>query len=151
MRMTLNLRPLLLATLIAGTWVGGTPAATAQVILGLPDEEAATPSKQAASDAVKSNMKSVRKLVLDAHTLITHRRFSPQQARRLSDDLKRDADALRADAAASSDIVTPLAEGAAEIGAPMQGESQFDALAKLETALARYPQIYDDPDWKPLR
>jgi hypothetical protein len=143
--------------LLAATIVASLPAAAnvaiAQVILGLDDEAPPATAKQPASDAVQSGMSAIRKLVLDAHTLITHRRFAPDQARRFSAGIKQSVAALKADPAAPAlaDVLTLLDDGATQIAAPMSGDSQLDALAKFETALDRYPQLFNDPEWKPLR
>lgn len=127
-------------------------AAPAQTILTVPDEPAVS-GKIEASDTVKSNMASIRRLVADNHTLITHRRFAPSAARKLASDLQRHVAAMRADAAASalSDVLTPLGEGASGLAAPVSGDSQLEALAQLETGLDSYAQRVNDPDWKPLR
>jgi hypothetical protein len=142
----------IVASLLAAADAAIAPS-VAQVIMGLPDKAPPTAAKQPASDAVKTGMSAVRKLVLDAHTLITHRRFAPDQARRFSTSIKQSVAALKSDPAAPAlaDVLTLLDDGATQIAAPMSGDSQLDALAKFETALDRYPQLFDDPEWKPLR
>lgn len=128
-------------------------AATAQVVLGLPDETTAPAARPLASPALREAMTAIRKLVLDNHSLVTHRRLSPDQARSFAADIKRHATALEVgtDASALSEIVTPLTDGATSIAETGSATSQLAGLEKIETALARYPQLFDDPDWKPLR
>lgn len=141
----------LAAILLAALWLGGAPAALPQVILGLPDETAG--EKVAASDRIKSGMASIRKLVIDAHTLITHRRLSPDGARRFASAVDRHIADLRDDPAASalSSVLDDIASGAKQIAAPDSGDGKLDGLDKIETALTRYALLFDDPDWKPLR
>jgi hypothetical protein len=141
------------AALLGGACHG---AALAQVVLGLPDDalaDTSTAARQPASAEVKAGMAAIRRLVLDTHTLITHRRLSPEAARRFAADLRRHTASLRTDPAAASlaVILTPLEEGAVAVAGPTSGSSQLDGLDKIETALDRYPQLFDDPDWKPLR
>lgn len=133
-----------------------TPAnvAIAQVIMGLPDDRSYTGTdKPEAADAVKSGMATIRHLVLDAHSLITHRRMAPDQARRLSTGIKQAIATLKSDPAAPAlaEVLTLLDDGATQIAAPISGDGQLEALAKFEIALARYPQLFDDPTWQPLR
>jgi hypothetical protein len=128
--------------------------AGAQVILGLPEEPAAAAqTKQPASDAMRSEMAAIRKLVIDAHSLITHRRIAPGQARRFAADLKLHVKALNADPAARvmTALLKDIADSADQIGSGSAGDGQLDALDKIEAALSRYPQLFDDADWKPLR
>jgi hypothetical protein len=135
--------------------LAGASTSRAQVVLGLPDDPtpAAQAAPQLAPDGVRSGMAAIRKLVLDAHTLITHRRLSPEQARRFAKEVKQHVILLQSvqPTPAFAEILTSLSEGAAEIAGPVSGTSQLDGLDKIETALARYPQVFDDPDWKPLR
>lgn len=143
---------LALAAAIALPLAGAVPCqSAAQVVLGLPDEPA--DAKVKASDRVKAGMAGIRKLVIDAHTLITHRRLSPDSARRFAAGVDRHISEVKGDptAAALSPILDDIAGGAAHIAAPDSGDGKLDGLDKIETALARYPQLFDDPDWKPLR
>lgn len=138
--------------LVAGAFFAA--GANAQVILGLPDTEAtATAARQPPSASLQSGMAAIRKLVRDVHSLITHRRLPPDQARRFATDLKRYVTALKANTSEPrlNEILTLLAEAAEQIGAPVSGNSHLDALDKIDAALNRYPQLIDDPEWKPLR
>lgn len=134
-----------------GTW-NITTTVRAQIILSLPDESSEG-AKTPASAGVKSGMTAIRMLVLDAHTLITHRRLSPEAARRFAKDVKQNVAHLQADptAAVLTDMLADLTAGADQIAAPTSGNSKLDGLDKIEMALSRYPELIDDPDWKPLR
>lgn len=151
MRMPRQCRSLLLWSCTAMLFAGG---AGAQVILGFPDEApAVAQTKQAASDAMRSGMAAIRKLVIDAHSLITHRRMAPDQARRFAAALKFHVKTLSADPAARviAAILKDIGDGADQVGGGAAGDGQLDALDKIEAALTRYPQLIDDAEWKPLR
>jgi hypothetical protein len=152
MRMPRQYRSLLLCCCTAMLFAGG---AGAQVILGLPDDEpaAAAQAKLPASEAMQSGMAAIRKLVIDAHSLITHRRMAPDQARRFAAGLKFHVKTLNADPAAPvmTAVLKDIADGADQIGSGAAGDGQLDALDKIEAALTRYPQLIDDAEWKPLR
>lgn len=126
--------------------------ANAQVVLGIPDEAStAAPVRQPAPPALRLGMAEIRKLVLNAHSLITHRRLSPDQGRHLAADLKRQIAAIRPIAGNVESILRDIEDGAEQIGNGPPGAPQLDALERIDAALARYPQLIDDPDWKPLR
>jgi hypothetical protein len=142
--------PIAMLACFAGTSSHG--QAHAQTILTLPDDAEPT-ARQPVSSSMKATMAGLRKLVLDNHTLITHRRFAPADARRMASEVQRSTAALRAEPAtpALEKILAPLSEGAKHLSAPAAPDSQLDALAQLETAFDRYQTLFDDPDWKPLR
>lgn len=149
-RPALRLASSIIVATVLGAMMSG--PAIAQVILALPDDEPAA-AKHPANDKIKSGMAGIRKLVIDAHTLITHRRQSPDAARRFASEVKRHVADLKSDPAAAPLTATldAIATGADQIAAPGGGDGKLDGLDKIETALARYPQLFDDPDWKPLR
>lgn len=145
-----NLLPLLGAAVVFAS----SGAAATQSIFSLPDDPLAHAAREPASPSVKSGMAAIRRLAADAHTLITHRRFAPDQARRFSAAIGSRVEALKTDPAASQalkDVLTLLAEGAAQVGEPVSGDSQLEGLVKIETALNRYPQLFEDAGWQPLR
>lgn len=141
----------LVSAAFAATVVVTHEPTVAQVILGLPDE--AAPAKAAASDGVKTGMAAIRKLVVDAHTLITHRRLAPEGARRFAGEVKRHVGDMKSapDAARLDGILDDISQGADAIAAPGSGDGKLDGLDKIESALVRYPQLFEDPNWKPLR
>lgn len=143
---------LTLASIAAVAHVARPPAAAAQVVLGLPDENGSA-DKTPASEAIKAGMSGIRKLIVDTHTLITHRRLAPDGARRFAAEVKRHVDAMRPDPAAVSlaETLDEIAQGATAIAEPANADARLDGLDKIERALAHYPQLFDDPDWKPLR
>lgn len=152
--------PLLVAVAIASEAPISAPAATAQVIMtqvimGLPDDDKsyAGAARPLAGDAVTSGMSTIRELVLDAHSLVTHRRLAPDQAGRISTSIRQTVATLKSDpgAAALTEVLTLLDDGATQLATPMSGDSQLEALSKFEIAFARYPQLVDDPKWQPLR
>jgi hypothetical protein len=143
--------PLLLAVAVMA--VTG-PAASAQVVLGLPDDEPAQAvAKHQASPQLHSGMQAIRTLVLNAHSLVTHRRLSPGEARRFAAALKRHVADLQPSASdpVQREVLTPIAAAAEPFAVPVSGDSQLDALDKIEAALNRYPQLVDDTAWQPLR
>lgn len=143
-----------IASCLAVTTASRPNPVSAQVVLGLPDEPSDKGTKLQPSTEVRAGMRTIRQRVLDAHSLITHRRMPRQGALQLRSDLFRTADALKgqADAApALQEILALVVTGASEIGEPTAPDAQFEGLSKLETALERYPLVFEDPDWQPLR
>lgn len=124
-------------------------------------EQIATPAQQSptllATDAdVRREMESLRKLVIDHHTLITHRRLSPASGHKLASDVRRVGDTLAASRLARE--TPPLAALAAEVqasatlldAAPASPE-MLQGLMRLVAVLDRYPRSFAHPDWTPLQ
>ncbi|MEQ1709769.1 MAG: hypothetical protein ABL908_00020 [Hyphomicrobium sp.] len=112
----------------------------------------------AASSTMRAGMAVIRKSVLSHHTLITHRRLAPADARRFAATLHAEATALKsghglapAAAQAFEDLLEAVASAASAITASSSTDDQMSALARIEDALAQYPTLFHDPIWEPLR
>ncbi|WP_295557735.1 hypothetical protein [uncultured Hyphomicrobium sp.] len=119
---------------------------------------ASADAKWPADDVLRSGMAAIRKATLDSHTLVTHRRMPPASARSFAERIRKEADRIEADAAvpltAKPDLKTLLADivAGAEAVAGRGGElTPIDGIIQIDTALARYPERFDDPTWQPLR
>lgn len=117
----------------------------------VPADRAVT-ARTKATPEIQRAMASIRKRVIENHTLITHRRLSPEAARRLAAEIKHSNATLASERLGQLEaIMASLEAGATGLAAPVSGDSQLDALARLELALDRYQALFDDPTWEPLR
>ena len=103
-------------------------------------------------------MAAIRKLTLDNHTLVTHRRMPPAAARKFQKRVTQEITRIRADAAAHAEagspldaILTDIAVGADAVGGARADVTPIDGMLQIDEALGRYPAVVDDPNWKPLR
>lgn len=115
-------------------------------------------AKLAADQALRQTMAEIRALVLDNFTLVSHRRLSPEGARKLAANLKDAVARLRARTelpqatlVALAGIIDPIDAGADAIAGRVTGRDAMDGMADIEAALSHYPEVFDDPEWKPLR
>ncbi len=112
-----------------------------------------------ASDApLRSGMVAIRALVIDHHTLITHRRLPVAMARSFAGGVTqavaaiRDETSITADArAALEPLLVSIESSAQSIGAGGDSIRQMDALFAMTRALEAYGQSFDHPDWKPIQ
>lgn len=118
----------------------------------------AAATRNAATSTMRTGMAVIRKSVLSHHTLITHRRLAPADARRLAATLRAETTALKsghglapAAAQAFENLLEVVASAASAITASSSTDDQMLALARIEDALARYPKLFHDPSWEPLR
>jgi hypothetical protein len=108
--------------------------------------------------AVHKGMMSIRDLVATNHSLITHRRMPPDHALRFAAQVKIEADKILATTSLSGDALEKLKSlleevvtGLGDVAKPSEGKGAIEGLARADAALARYPDEFDDPDWKPLQ
>jgi hypothetical protein len=103
-------------------------------------------------------MVAIRALVIDHHTLITHRRLPVAMARSFAGGVAqsvaaiRDETAVPADARAALDpLLVTIDASAQTIGTGGDSIRQMDALFAMTRALEAYGQAFDHPDWKPIQ
>lgn len=120
--------------------------------------DAVQAAKFPTDDALRAHMAAIRKVTLDNHTLVTHRRMPPADARRFADIVAREVREIKANAGlpndAKAEIEVLLGEIAigAEAVAGRGGEvTAIDGIVRIDAALARYSERFDDPTWRPLR
>ncbi len=103
-------------------------------------------------------MAAIRKVTLDNHTLVTHRRMPLADARRFADVVAREVREIKAtidlpsEAKAEIEVLLGEIVSGAEAVAGRGGEvSAIDGIVRIDAALARYGETFDDPTWRPLR
>lgn len=108
--------------------------------------------------AVRKGMSTIRDIVVTNHSLVTHRRMPPDHAVRFAAQVKVEADKILATTSLSGDaldklkaLLEEIVTGLGAVAKPAEGMTAMDGLAKVDAALARYPEEFDDPDWKPLQ
>lgn len=119
---------------------------------------AAGAAKLPTDEAVRTAMKAVRDLTLNAHTPVTHRRMPPADARTFHARIK--AALARIDtettlAGPARDEIAALARdilaGAAAVAGADPATPPIDGLIAIDGALARYAERFEHPGWQPLR
>ena len=108
--------------------------------------------------AVQNGMATIRDLVRTNHSLVTHRRMPPDHAQRFAAQVKIEADKILATTSLSGDsldklkaLLEEIVTGLGAVAKPAEGTDAIDALGRVDAALARYPDEFDDPTWKPLQ
>jgi len=109
-------------------------------------------------EAVQSGMAAIRSLVVTNHSLVTHRRMPADHAQRFAAQAKVEADKILATTSLSGDALDKLkalleevVTGLSAVSKPTEQMSAMDGLQRADAALARYPDEFDDPTWKPLQ
>jgi len=109
-------------------------------------------------EAVQGGMAAIRSLVISNHSLVTHRRMPLDHAQRFAAQVKVEADKILAKTSLSGEALDKLrvlldevVSGLGAVAKPTEQLSAMDGLQRADAALARYPQEFDDPTWKPLQ
>lgn len=117
-----------------------------------------TDARWPAAEPVRAAMAAIRKATLDNHTLVTHRRMPPADARRFAETIAKEATIARAGArgspeaaAALEPILADIVIGAEAVAGRGGALTPIDGIVQIDAALARYPLRFDDPTWQPLR
>lgn len=107
---------------------------------------------------VRKGMLAIRDIVRTNHSLVTHRRMPPDHAMRFAAQVKVEADRILSTTTLTGDaleklraLLEEIVTGLGAVARPEEGTSAIDGLARADAALARYPEEFDDPDWKPLQ
>lgn len=117
----------------------------------------AQPAKFPTDDVVRTEMKAIRDLTANVHTLVTHRRMPPADARTYLAKVKAAVARIKAGttmAGEAREEIEKLA-GYIEKGASaVAGEDKMEAIDGIlivDDSLSIYAQRFDHPDWQPLR
>lgn len=128
------------------------------LLLALGCETQADAVRNPTDDVVRAEMKIVRDLTLNAHTLVTHRRMPPADARTFHARVKAAVERLRGgttlDGGARDEIEAltgQILDGAAAVAGQSKEMTPIDGIIAIDEALALYVKAFDHPDWKPLR
>jgi len=148
-------RLLLLALLVPLLW---TPAAATDSPGRIVPRAGMTIAPLPTDAAVRNGMLAIRDVVRTNHSLVTHRRMPPDHAQRFAAQVKIEADRILAKTSLSGDaleklraLLADIVSGLGAVARPDEGATALDGLARADAALARYPQEFDDPTWKPLQ
>lgn len=105
-----------------------------------------------------AEMKIIRDLTLDIHSLVTHRRLSPAAGRSFQDKIKGALGRIQAGTTLIGEprdsltaLVQDISAGAAAIAGKDPSTEPIDGIVLIDDALARYGTLFDDPEWEPLR
>lgn len=108
--------------------------------------------------AVQKGMTAIRDLVATNHSLVTHRRMPPDHALRFAAQVKVEADRILATSSLSGEardklkaLLEEIVTGLGAVAKPAEGATAMEGLARADAALARYPEEFDHPGWKPLQ
>lgn len=109
-------------------------------------------------EVVRSEMKAIRDLTLNVHTLVTHRRMPPAEARTFHERITAAVERLEDGTTltdASRDEIAALAhdisEGAAAVAGLDETMSPIDGIVAIDEALSLYAKRFEHPGWQPLR
>lgn len=115
-------------------------------------------AKNPTDETVRTEMKVIRDLTLNAHTLVTHRRMPPADARTFNAKIKAAVERLRSattlDGGARDEIESltgAVLDGAAAIAGESTAMTPIDGIVAIDEALTLYAKEFDHPGWQPLR
>lgn len=115
-------------------------------------------AKSPTDETVRTEMKAIRDLTLNAHTLVTHRRMPPADARTFHARIKAAVERLRGtttlDGGARDEIESltgTVLDGAAAVAGESAAMTPIDGIVAIDAALALYAKEFDHPGWQPLR
>jgi len=104
--------------------------------------------------AVRDGMQTIRNLVRDNHTLVTHRRMPPDHAARFAKQVRVEADKILATSKVAGpgrdrlkELLDQIVAGIDAVAKPPEGTLPVDGLVRADEALARYPAEFDHPGW----
>ncbi len=115
-------------------------------------------AKLATDDVVRVEMKAIRDLTLNAHTLVTHRRMPPADARVFHSRIKAAVERLQSGTSLTGAAKTEIAQltseiskGAAAVARAEPNLTPIDGIVAIDEALSLYAIRFDHPGWQPLR
>lgn len=122
------------------------------------DKKIAEEKKIRPDPVLIAEMKIIRDLTLDIHSLVTHRRLSPAAGRTFQDKIKASLGRIEAGTTLIGEprdsltaLVQDISAGAAAIAGKDPSTEPIDGIVLIDDALARYGTLFDDPAWEPLR
>ncbi|WP_439541605.1 hypothetical protein [Hyphomicrobium sp.] len=125
---------------------------------GLGEDMIAEEKKIRPDPVLITEMKIIRDLTLDIHSLVTHRRLSPAAGRTFQEKIKASLGRIEAGTMLIGEprdsltaLVQDISAGAAAIAGKDASTEPIDGIVLIDDALARYGTLFDDPAWEPLR
>lgn len=132
----------------------GVMAMLALGVAGSRAEEAKHPT----DDVVRTEMKAIRDLTINVHTLVTHRRMPPADARTYHGRVKASVERLRAGTQVNGDaraeietLAGSIEQGAGAVAGTDRSMTPIDGILIIDEQLAIYAKRFDHPGWQPLR
>ena len=126
--------------------------------LGLGEDMIAEEKKLRPDPVLIAEMKIIRDLTLDIHSLVTHRRLSPAAGRSFQEKIKASLSRIEAGTTLIGEprdsltaLVQDISAGAAAIAGKDPSTEPIDGIVLIDDALARYGTLFDDPAWEPFR
>jgi hypothetical protein len=114
--------------------------------------------KLATDEIVRTEMKTIRDLTLNAHTLVTHRRMPPSDAKTFHVRIKAAVERLRAGTTLDGgtrdeieNLTQDILGGAEAVAGSNAAMTAIDGILAIDEALAHYASHFDHPGWQPLR
>jgi hypothetical protein len=114
--------------------------------------------RYALDEASRAAMVSIRDLVANNHSLVTHRRMPPATARRMAEKVRRLADGVRDNGTlpqsarkAIEPILDALVSGVEAVVGDNKQIGPIDGIVMMDEALARYAREFDHPGWRAPR
>ena len=133
-------------------------ALAAAALLGLGVADVRAGDKLRTDEVVRAEMKAVRDLTLNVHTLVTHRRMPPADARTFHVRVKAAVERLRSETTLDGgerdeieNLTRTILEGAEAVAGQNTSMTPIDGIIAIDAALALYAQRFDHPGWQPLR
>ncbi len=120
--------------------------------------DARAADKLPTDEIVRAEMKTIRDLTLNAHTLVTHRRLPPADAKTFHARVKAAVERLRSGTMLDGGVRDELENltrdilvGAEAIARSPSSMEAIDGIVSIDDALVRYATGFDHPGWQPLR
>ncbi|WP_072391756.1 hypothetical protein [Hyphomicrobium sp. CS1GBMeth3] len=108
-------------------------------------------------EVVRTEMKAIRDLTLNAHTLVTHRRMPPADARTYHAKVKaavariKSGTQMTGEAREEIEKLAGYIEKGAGAVAGADTIEAIDGMLIIDDSLSIYAQRFDHPGWQPLR
>lgn len=125
---------------------------------GVASPGAAAGSLIPTDEPLRKGMHEIRRLVIDHHSLVTHRRLPPDMAVRFAAEVRSRTELIVAkskvagpDADALSPIIGKLVEGAEAVAGRKPDMQAMDGIFLMDEALALYADRFDHPSWSLAR
>jgi hypothetical protein len=127
-------------------------------LLGSIDGTRAEDAKFPTDEPVRAGMKTIRDLTLTTHSLVTHRRLAPADARAFHAKVTAAVDRIETQTTLQGQprteidaLAADIVKGAASVAGLDPSLPALDGIVTIDEALARYAQRFDHPGWQPLR
>lgn len=126
-------------------------------LLGAIGTAGAEPAKLPTDDVVRKEMVAIRDLTLNVHTLVTHRRMPPADAKSYNAKIKASVARIKTGSTMTGEareeiekLASAIARGAEAVARENEIDP-IDGIVIIDENLATYGERFDHPDWQPLR